>query len=574
MTAVAPTLPNVVGLSADSATRLLARMKVSITRRDSSTNAAARDQVIDQQPQQGTPLAAIRSVVLIVAIPVSKVRLIDPILTRIVAGVIAPPANAGTAPSPNAPPTAIVPRLVGRNVPNAVSAIAFVGLRVDKPVVVDFSDVVDSGFVFQQHPPQRTQVDTGSAVKIWVSLGPHRTTATVPTPNVIGQPLDVAARTLRIGQLVVGHVDTLFESGGKGEVEHQLPEPGALAHPGDAVALRVTMMPPVVQVPPVIDLGPADAQATIARKRTVVPPLDGLTRNAAEQRLTGDGLSLGRVVVSDGGDAPVVVAQRPAAGDSTFLNDRISVTLATRPPTLQTATTPRDTTTFTTVTLVAVPLVKDMTFESARRLIDSVGLTTASTVEDTARSFIVRSQSPAAGSLVRVGAAVTLDLEGTDPPRSVPHLVGLARIAAEAHARADGFTISIVNHRRVLLQFSDRVSTQEPDAATLARGDQLINVDLAIPLIPPVPAAILLLLGTVGTAVKVRNKRTRRESHRPLSDLDFVVAASPRGIPVPSPVPGDRVIRTAITFTLDTTRGEWMLDTADTSLIGRIDSHD
>src|SRR6185369_9170704 len=109
-------------------------------------------------------------------------------------------------------------------------------------------------------PPARTRVDTGSFVKIWISLGPHRMPATVATPNVLGRSIDAADQLLRAAGLVVGHVDTSFRSGARGEIDYQLPEPGAQAHPGDAVALRIAMAPALIRVPSVIGLRRAEAQ--------------------------------------------------------------------------------------------------------------------------------------------------------------------------------------------------------------------------------------------------------------------------------------------------------------------------
>jgi beta-lactam-binding protein with PASTA domain len=143
----------------------------------------------------------------------------------------------------------------------------------------------------------------------------------------------------------------------------------------------------------------------------VVPTLKGLTEGAAKQRLAKYGLALGPVVESDSGSAPVVVAQNPAANDSAFVNDVVSVTMATKGVALlpvQQGTPKKPTTTSTktiaevpppppaTVPLISVPQVTNISFELARSLIDRKGLTTVSTTTDTGRTFIVKSQLPTA----------------------------------------------------------------------------------------------------------------------------------------------------------------------------------
>jgi beta-lactam-binding protein with PASTA domain len=661
--AVVPLLPNLVGLTADSATRLLTSMRLRTVRRDTSTNASPGNRVIGQQPSAGTPLRAIDAVTLTVALPTRAAGPRTPIMATVVDGVIIPPRSVSTTPPTGRPPSALVPQLFGRNWQSAIIAITEVRLRPDRSVETDFSDVVDSGFVFQQHPLPRTRVDTGSLVKIWISLGPHRQPPTVVTPDVVGRPLGVADQLLRGARLTVGHVDTVFRARAHGEVEHQLPEAGAAAHPGDAVALRLAMSPPLIPVPSVIGLQRADAsvklrqaglalgQVTpvmmsgrdtvivgqkpsaytgvvkgtfvdveenqpIVRRRTVVPNLGGMTSALATQRLTRDSLTLGSVVVSDNGDAPVVVVQRPAAGESVYFYDPVSITVASPrvalPPPTMPATTPTapptlaprpapappltpaaappiptagttaagKTTTNTgpaetrgpTTPLVAVPLVTNMPFEGARRLIDSLGLSTVSTTASMGRNFVVRSQRPDAGSLVPFGAQVALTLEPI-AVRSVPHLVGLKSTAAAEHASADGFTMSIQNRRRVLLTFFERVATQEPDLMTISRGDQRIEVDLATPLVPPVPAGVALVLAAAATAVKARSKRTRGSNGHPITDLHIELVLSPAPPPVPSPIPDDRVIRTAITFALDTDRGAWTVESDANSLVAHIHTH-
>jgi hypothetical protein len=132
--------------------------------------------------------------------------------------------------------------------------------------------------------------------------------------------------------------------------------------------------------------------------------------------------------------------------------------------------------------------------------------------------------------------------------------------------------MSVQNTRRVLLLLLDRVTAQEPDAQTIARGDQVIQVDLATPLVPPVPAAIALVLLTTGTAAKVRQSRRRRVQRKPLADVDVVVDMPSRA-PISISTPDGHMVRSAITFTLERRQGDWVIEPKDDSLLAHPPTH-
>jgi hypothetical protein len=207
--------------------------------------------------------------------------------------------------------------------------------------------------------------------------------------------------------------------------------------------------------------------------------------------------------------------------------------------------------------------------EPARRLIDSLGLIAVSIFNGPGRSFVVDSQDPSGGSLVPIKATVKLFLNPVSPP-PVPHLVGLKRAAAESHARGDGYTMDVQHQQRVVLQLFERVATQEPDTETIARGDRFIHVDLSIPFIPPPLSATILVLAVGGTAAKVRKPG---KTTKPLTDLDISVELSKGTTPVLSPVPEHGLIRSAVTFTLDRGRGDWIVTSSEKSLIAHSDPH-
>lgn len=651
-----PSLPSVVGLTADSAGKvlggMLAKARVPLTTRDSSTNAAPANHVLQQEPPGGTPLSRVRAVILVLATPVRKGPIPGTQTTPVTGGIITPPRRdpSRQVPPPPAAPSTTVPELFGRDESTTVLLLKRATLRLERPVVTQGSDLADSGFVFHQEPAAKERVDTGSLVKVWMSLGPHRAPSTVKTPRVVGQTLERAERLLRDAGLNVGHVDRVFRSSRDSLIEHQLPEEGAPAHRGDSVALRIAMVPQLIAVPSLIGLRSSQARDTLRklglvlgqvtpvigrandtsivsqnprarsevqrgtyvdveenqrpiRRRTAVPSLLGMTRVAAAQRLASDSLVLGRVVVSDNGSTPRVIKQQPEPEDSAFLFDSVDVTLKTplvvpvtptptQPTSVVTPPTPAVTPPTpvvippaplepqappevirppaeSTVTLVTVPEVRNLTDDSARAVLNTHGLTSVMTSVSTGRSQVVTLQDPEPGSLVVLRAEVRLQLAPVSVRRP-PNLVGLRRAAAAAHATGDGFAMSVQSSRRVFLRLFERVAAQEPDTVTIGRGDQVIHVDLAIPLIPPIPGAIVLVLMTAGIATL---KPRPPSGSSPLIGLSVAFDLPAPSPPVPSLTANDSVIRSAVTFTLDAGRGEWQVESNASSIIAHVDTH-
>ena len=105
------------------------------------------------------------------------------------------------------------------------------------------------------------------------------------------------------------------------------------------------------------------------------------------------------------------------------------------------------------------------------------------------------------------------------------------------------------------------------------RGDEVIQVELTMPLIPPIPAALTFVLLATGTALKVRDTRNRTVKRKPLTDLSIVLDTQSIVPPVSLSVPDDRVIRAAITYSLDSGHGKWILVSHDDSLIAHRKTH-
>jgi beta-lactam-binding protein with PASTA domain len=547
-------LPGVVGLSADSATRMLRAYGVGIVRVD--TNASPRDQVVAQRPPAGTPLARVKIDTLMVALPRRTVSPQLPAASSLANRVAVPPgSNATTVPPRPQPIRTIVPLLIGRPEQMVVWLLDSMHLRASGPLF-DSSDVVPRGLAFRQQPGPKTVVDTGTLVTVWYSLGPHRGAQTVPVPDLIKRTVAQADSMLRVARLRLGSIDTSYRSGTRAILIYdQSPEPRTTAHPGDQVSVSVVAPPTPVSVPPAGNPQPTP-------RRTTVPSLGGLTRDAAEQVLLRDSLRLGDVVLADDGANAVVATQRPVAGTSVFFYQQVGITLATPPaqPGQPPATVPPA----QGAAFVRVPDVLNMLFEPARQLLDSLGLRTVSTIADTGRTLAVATQTPRAGTLVRPGARVVLTLVPVTPV--IPDLVGMTESDAREHAQRHGFSMAPQRRRRGLQSWIARVVSQEPATETIRRADAAIRVDLTIPLVPPIPAGIALVVAaTAAVALKVRP--------HPLTNVNFELGVAPSPAPRLDVDPARSLVRAAITFTLDPGRGEGRVEPSNQSLVERITPH-
>jgi beta-lactam-binding protein with PASTA domain len=207
---------------------------------------------------------------------------------------------------------------------------------------------------------------------------------------------------------------------------------------------------------------------------------------------------------------------------------------------------------------VRVPRVLDLAVGDAQRTLVDSGLSHILISGDsTTATSVVVAQSPLAGTLTQRDALVTLIAEG--PLGSVvPSLVGRRESAALDEARRDNFSMHVVNRRRAL-RLTELVVTQRPIAGARDRGDHRIDVDLAIPLVPPVPAAVVLALTAVsGETLRRRRKRPpkKEEDRRPREpdahepDLLITVDSVSSGMPVLE-ASGDRLIRSSVEFSYE-----------------------
>ena len=576
------TIPRVIGLTLVQAIDSLRWTRLRIVPRDSTTTQFDSGTVADQRPIAGTPAAATKAETLFIASrskpptpPVTPwLRAASSMLANVATPAKPPPSRAGSSivpaplvPTPTPTTTAAppsrdsltvpgtpvqqrtrVPNIYGSTRRMAAAMLEKNWLRLGKESS-DYSDKYAGGLVSWQSRAPTSEVATFTTVDVTYSIGPHPVRATIAVPAVVGLTLTAATDSLMRVGLRAGHTAYLTRRGALAKVVLQAPEEGDSVHLNDAVDLTIAIAP----------------------KQVVVPNVNRLTRQDAQQRLAGVGLGVGTVtlVVRSGIDTGIVAQkpEPPATADSGSLVDLVE----NRPPDLRRVIVPnlvgRDSTTaasilsrdslalgdvlrpavnavnrvvdqrptpgdsafmHTPVTVVLgttspnqlvtktrIPPVVTLTLDSAHRLLASAGFTHLSISGEggtVTSSSIVQSQLPGGNDFADPSALVSLVVQTRLSPLPVPKLIGLRTVEAQTATEVDGLHL-VVKDRLRRLRLHDAVVRQSPDPGFPRRPDSSVDVAVEIPVLPPLAAALLgfgVVAGAGGAAVKVAPKRTPR----------------------------------------------------------------
>lgn len=296
------------------------------------------------------------------------------------------------------PPPVPVPDVVGMAQAAAEAAITAAGLTVGS-VTTQYGPPGSTGKVLSQSPIGGVMVPPGSPVNLIVSLGP----APVPVPNVVGMTLSNAVATLLAADLVVGNVATMYSlTVPAGVIISQDPEAGTIVPYQSAVNLVNSLGLPPVEVPDVVGMTQANAEATI---------------------LAAD-LTVGTITeqYDDTVAAGLVISQNPAAGQFALYGSPVHLVISLGPAP------------------VMVPDVVGLMQTDAEAAIIAAGLTVGSITEmyNDLPAGTVISQLPFAGTSVAPGTAVDLVVSlGPEPPRlPATGLFGLMALATVLGAMA------------------------------------------------------------------------------------------------------------------------------------------
>jgi beta-lactam-binding protein with PASTA domain len=221
----------------------------------------------------------------------------------------------------------VVPNLLGQPMATAQARLTNAGLGSETSE--DFSRDVPRGSVASQDPQANAQLEQGKTVRLVISRGPQR----VPVPNVVGLVTrDATAELTGRGFVVKPQqgfntraVDTVFE---------QRPAAGEQVDPGAEITILVSQ----------------------GRDIVVVPPLRGLTEEAARQQLAARGLVPNVSYVPDSSvQNGQVSSHSPTANTEVDRGSAVIVAVARAGASAPTQTAPPATATRPAATATAAP---------------------------------------------------------------------------------------------------------------------------------------------------------------------------------------------------------------------------
>jgi beta-lactam-binding protein with PASTA domain len=445
----ARTVPNVVGLSLDSARKLLtlSRLTAGVAQKPDGSQALPGDTVVEQRPAGGQPIPFVRLVRLTVKAPPRTGPRGDSVVSQ--------------------PPTQqrLVPNVIGLSLDSAERVLELNRLRPRVTTRPQGIRALPADRVTQQSPVARQPVPADGAVLVVVSIDAIR------VPDVTGFTL--AAARSQLARFVF-RAELVPDGATPNTVFRQEPAPLSLARPSSVVTVYI-------------------AQAIQPAQR-LVPNVVGRPVQDASNLLAQFGFRAGGI--SDDDDANVapgvIVSQNPAGGQPADPGTRVALSVRSN--------------------RVRVPSLLTLTESAARQQIAASDLRVGSveTREDTAAAGTVIQQSVDArtpverGSVLSIVVAtavspakeqapvtptptpITRPAESTGtrapatpaptstnrPPVLVPDIVGLTRTQARAVASRAGFMLILAPGQSA--RDADTVIAQAPRAQSSVTNGSLI----------------------------------------------------------------------------------------------------
>ena len=266
----------------------------------------------------------------------------------------------------------------------------------------------------------------------------------VDVPNVVGDPVADAERALSEFGFEVEVTEEENLEVDAGDVFDQNPDGGTRAEEGSTVRLRVSAGAEVVDVPSVVGLPFADAEAT----------------------LRGAGFEVTRVDTPDD-EAPAdeVLEQNPAAGQEAPRGSEVRLNVSSGPD------------------AVEIPDVSGSTTGAAQAALEGAGFETDTTTEpsdDVPQGRVIRTDPPA-GSQRPEGSTVTMVVSsGPEEPEEVqvPNVVGLSESAAIAALTNRGLEAEVEDDETPNPLQVGRVTAQDPAGGTTAQPGATITISV------------------------------------------------------------------------------------------------
>lgn len=290
--------------------------------------------------------------------------------------------------------TVAVPNLVGLTLEEAQKQAARLGLKVVQGGASEMSAKYEKGLIVRQDPEEGVNVEAGAVIKVWLSAGKK----TARVPNVVGLMQDEAQARLQEAGFAVELQPEASMDRPAGEVLRQDPTGGNEAPVGSRVIVYVSSGPPAgqVEVPNVVGLTEEAAISTLQKAKliakvqpvasekpkglvvgqspragmkiaensfvtievssgplmTVVPYVQGLTKEEAQRRIEQAGLVARITEESAPGFAPgLVYRQNPAGGSEVPRGSVVTAVVAKEETTTLPTTTISVPTTLPTTTV-------------------------------------------------------------------------------------------------------------------------------------------------------------------------------------------------------------------------------
>jgi beta-lactam-binding protein with PASTA domain len=265
------------------------------------------------------------------------------------------------------PPEVEVPDLTGLARPRAVADVEVADLEPE--VETAFSLSAPRGAVVDQDPAPGSRVEAGSTVTIVVSRGVSR----VEMPDAVGRPLEEAAAPLDSLGVDYQVERVPSETVAEGIVIEQFPEAGKRVTEADSISF-------------VVSTGP-DPRAVL--------DVRGLSGDGAAFALGAAGFTIGEVTITeDGSVVPgAVIRTEPEAGSVQPRDTAVDMFVSSGPPPVE------------------VPDLANRSLGDALGTLEALGLVANVSGGGASGGRVVRT-SPAAGTILRVGSLVAVELRG------------------------------------------------------------------------------------------------------------------------------------------------------------------
>lgn len=259
-----------------------------------------------------------------------------------------------------------VPSIIGMPLSDARTALT--DAQLDLSTQEAWSKTVPEGSVVDAQPLPGTNVTHGTTITVIVSKGPER----YAVPQLPGLTLDEARIALSAVKLTLGKHDQAYDDRvPKGEVLSSNPAAGQIAQPGDVVDLVLSKGPAPIAVPSVAGRGLSDASAALTALGFSVTSAteysDHVADGIAVRTEPGNGAMLQR-----GSHVKIIVSKGPAP--------------------------------------VKVPDVFKMSQAKAEATLKAAGLGVKVQKSSGRLLNLVKTQSPAAGTIVPRGTTVTITI--------------------------------------------------------------------------------------------------------------------------------------------------------------------